>query len=101
VVLGGAGTSWLAVVFLAEVAEVTDEGQRNTPRRGGCLFLLVGFLCLNVGFLLGVGRFPPGRTRVVGCGVTPGKGGAQRPRLCPLAGRPLVSAVRRLVLATR
>ena len=97
-VLGGAGTSWLAVVFLAEV---TDEGQRNAPRRGGRLFLLVGFLCINVGFLLGVGRFFPGRARVVGCGVTPGKEGAQRPCLCPLAGRPLVSAVPRLVLVIR
>ena len=60
VTLGGAGTGWLVVVFLAEVAEITDEGQRDAPRRGGDLFLLVGFLCLDVGFLLGVGCFLPG-----------------------------------------
>jgi hypothetical protein len=168
VVLDRAGTGWLAVVFLVEVTGIIDKGQWNAPRRGGG-FLLVGFLCLNVGFLTGIcslpavgsrflvvcgqflvggrflagssrfpavggqflvgGRFPAvggqfliggrflavggrfpiggdfspgsGHARLVGRGVTPGKQGAQPPCLCSPAGRPLVSAIPRLVLVTR
>src|SRR5262249_5765952 len=116
---GSAGTGWLAVAFLVELTEITDEGQRDAPWRGGGLFLFVGFLRRDVGFLPSVGCFlpgpgrallpgpgrafapGPGRARVVGRGVTPGDQGAQRPCLCPLARRPLLGAVPRLVLVAR
>jgi hypothetical protein len=106
----GAGTGWLRLIFLVEVTEITDEGQRDAPRRGGGFFLLVRFLRLDVGFLLGAGRFlpGPGRARVAGCGVTPGQEGTRCPGSCPLAGCPpagrfpagcfLVGTVPRLVL---
>ena len=110
-VVGGAGTGWLFVAFLAKVTEVTDEGQRDAPGRGGDLFLLVGFLRLDVGFLLGVGCFLPGSGRaflpgsgrafLAGRVVTPGEEGAERPGLYALAGRALVGVVPRLVLVTR
>src|SRR5215471_4207362 len=98
VVPGSAGTGWLTVAFLVELTEITDEGQRDAPWRGGGLFLFVGFLRRDVCFLPGPGRalLPgpgrafgpgPGRARVVGRGVTPGEQWAQRPCLCPLARR--------------
>src|SRR5262249_57405907 len=59
-VLGScAGAGWLRLVFLVGVAEITDEGQRDAPRRGDGLFLLVGFLRLDVGFLSAAPPFLP------------------------------------------
>src|SRR5262249_38478873 len=118
-VLGsGAKAGRLRLVFLVGVAEITDEGQRDAPRGGDSFFLLVGFLRLDVGFLLGAGRFlpGPGRARAVGCGVTPGQEGTRCPGSRPLAGCPpagrflagrflagrfLVGTVPRLVPLTR